>query len=240
MFNQHLAGDVFAGIVTDEKKRVKEAEAAKRKARTTPVMDSAEEEGGAGSDYVANDVALKAAAMLQEWAEADDMDEGETLATRLSSMMIGIADADLDGEIGDDEMAVLEMALESAWDYLAAKGVEDGEISSLLNDWDEEAATRIQELLASRLPDGDEAAADDMNSFVFGDGSDEAVMDATYKMKVAIRGGKKMRIKKRVAGTVRLSAKQKMAIRKAVRKSHSASAQMHRAKSMRVRKSAGM
>ena len=63
---------------------------------------------------------------------------------------------------------------------------------------------------------------------------------AVYKTKMAVRKGKKMRIRKRISGTVRLSAKQKLAIRKARMKSHSAGARMRRMKSMRMRKKAGL
>ena len=59
-------------------------------------------------------------------------------------------------------------------------------------------------------------------------------------MKMAVRNGKKMRIRKRISGTVRLSAKQKLAIRKARMKSHSAGAMMRRMKSMRMRRKMGI
>lgn len=192
------------------------------------------------ADYATTDIALKVASAMQEFAETDDLDEGETLSNRLFSLLAGIADADLDGELSDDEQELLAAILETAWDYLSGKGVADDDASALLNDWDEDAAARVQELLAARLPDGDDAAAEDMDSFAFGDGGDEAALDAVYKMKVAVRGGKKMRIKKRVSGTVRLSAKQKVAVRKMLRKSHSAAAQIRRMKSMRIRSRAGL
>lgn len=127
------------------------------------------------------------------------------------------------------------MAANAAWDYLDSKGIPEDDISALLNDFDADAADRVQELLAERLPDGEEADAE-LDSFVFGDGSDEAVMDAVYKKRLVVRGGKKMRVNKRISGTVRLTSKQKMAVRKMLRKSHSAGAQMRRAKSMRIRK----
>ena len=55
-----------------------------------------------------------------------------------------------------------------------------------------------------------------------------------------VRNGKKVRINKRVSGTVRLSAKQKVAIKKARLKSHNARAMLKRAKSMRKRKQMGL
>lgn len=190
----------------------------------------------AAGDYASSDLALKAAAAVQEWAEtsADDLDEGEGLGDRLFSLIAGIADADMDGEIGEDEAEVMMLAAESAWDYLASKDVPEDDIGELLNEFDNDVASRVQELVIERLPDGDQAAAEDLDTFAFGDGSDEAALDAVYKKKIAIRKGKKVRINKRISGTVRLSAKQKVAVRKMLRKSHSAVATMRRAKSMRL------
>lgn len=207
-----------------------------------PVFDDTSDPG---SNYSDTDVSLKAVAAIQEWAETDDLGDSEGYADRLLALMVGIADVDVDGELSDDEQDVVEIALNTAWDYLSDKGVSDEDLDSLLNDWDNEAGARVQELIASKLPDGDEAAADEMDSFVFGDGSDEAaldstVLDATYKKKIVVRKGKKVRINKRVAGNIRLSAKQKLAVRKMLRKSHGAKATMRRAKSNRVRKQMGL
>ncbi len=192
----------------------------------SPVMDAAEQ-------YQMADVALKTAAALQEWAETskDDLDEGEGLGNRLFALLLGVADADANGEIGDDEADAMMMAQEAAYDYLIGKGVSEGDVDG--------------QLLADRLPSGEDESAADIESFAFGDGSDEPVMDgvsaldAVYKKRVAFRNGKKVLIKKRVAGTVRLSAKQKMAVRKMLRKSQSAAAMMRRAKSVRARRLAG-
>lgn len=214
---------------------------------TKPVLDAAGSKdqantGSVGDDYVSADIALKAGAALQEWAEtsADDLGDGEGLADRLLGMMVGIADVNVDGELSEAEQAILTEALEAGWDYLAAKGVPDDDIDALLNGWDNDVAGRVQELLAAKLPEGEEAAGDDLDAFAFGDGSDEPALDAVYKMRMAVRRGKKVRIKKRVSGTVRLNAKQKLAVQKMLRKSHGAVAQMRRAKSMRVRHKMGL
>lgn len=218
------------------------AAAAALEPQPAPVFDDTSDPG---SNYSDTDVSLKAIAAIQEWAETADLDDGEGYADRLMALMVGIADADVDGELSDDEADVVEIAVNTAWDYLSEKGVSDEDLDSLLNEWDNETGARVQELITSKLPDGDEAAADEMDSFVFGDGSDEAaldsaVLDATYKKKIVVRKGKKVRINKRVAGTIRLSAKQKLAVRKMLRKSHGAKATMRRAKSNRVRKQMGL
>jgi hypothetical protein len=220
------------------------ADFVKDQAKAATVLDSAEKKqtSDAGADYANADIALKAVAAVQEWAETqdDDLDDGETLADRLFSLLAGIADANMDGEVGEDEQEVFFLAADAAANYLASKGIADDDAISLLEDFDVEVAQNVHELLISALPNGEEEAAADMDAFVFGDGSDESALDAVYKKRIAFRGGRKVMIKKRISGKVRLSAKQKVGIRKMLRKSHSAAAQMRRAKSMRLRAKAGL
>lgn len=205
------------------------------------VIDSAGSEDISGADqYTLADIALSAAAAVQQWAETDDLDDGETNADRLMALMVGVADANQDGEITEDEQGVIEIALNAAWDYLVRLGVTEEDAGALLNDWDSDTADRVRDLVGSALPEGEDAADADLDDFVFGEGDQESALDAVYKMKFAIRGGKKMRIKKRISGTVRRSAKQKLATRKASMKSHSAGAKMRRMKSMRLSRKMGL
>lgn len=196
----------------------------------------------AAGDYQDSDTALKAVAAVQEWAETppSDLEQGEGSGDRLFSLLAGIADDDMDGEISDAEADIINDAANVVADYLIAKGVPEADAIALLEEFDNELADSVQELVLTALPDGDEAAAEEIDQFVFGDGSDESVMDATYRKKVVIRRGKKVRINKRVSGRVRLTAKQKVAVRKMLRKTHSAAAQARRARSMRVRQKAGL
>lgn len=207
----------------------------------TLVLDAVEDEDEEGvSDYVSQDLKLKVAAAIQEWAGTTELDDGEGYADRLFALLVGIVDADMDGEVSDAEAEVLALAADASWDYLSSKGASDEDLDTLLNDWDNDVGARVHELLVGKAPDSDESAASDMDDFAFGDGSDEAALDAVYKKKLVIRKGKKVRINKRVSGTIRLSAKQKLAVRKMLRKSHNAVATMRRAKSNRVRKQVGL
>lgn len=198
-----------------------------------PAFDSA-------AEYAQHDIALRAAAAVQQWVETDDLDEGETYADRLLALVVGIADENKDGDVTEEEAEVCDAALNAVASYLASKGASEEDISALLNDWDEGAAGRIRDLVASALPDGEEAADADIDNFAFTDEDQEPAFDAVYRKTFAIRHGKKVKINKRISGTVRLSAKQKMAIRKAQRKSHSAAAVMRRLKSMKLRKRSGL
>ncbi|WP_293006061.1 hypothetical protein [Nitrosomonas sp.] len=229
------------------------SEILRRQIAASPVGDNAKgkktldaaEEGEAKSlsgadDYTIADITMAAAAVVQQWVETDDLANGESSADRLLAMMIGIADENKDGEITDDEQAVLDVALNASWDYLTSKGVTEEDADSLLNDFDGDVADRVRDLVASALPEGEDEASSDIDDFVFGDDDQEPALDAAYKKRLVIRKGKKVRINKRVSGTVRLSAAQKVAIRKARMKSHSATARMRRAKSMKIRRKTGL
>ena len=318
------------------------------------VLDAAEPadtEPSSAEDFTVKELTLKAAASVQQWAETDDLDDNESSADRLMALMVGIVDADKNGELDEDEQGVLDMVLNAAWDYLGTLGVTDEDAGSLLNDWDADTADRVKELVAAALPDGEQSDSD-LDDFVFGDNDQEAedldgytaedewdatpevdedgkekvaaldgdfkghpfrgnqykkggaashaavrssisakhaerhgdtkavkkshatahfshkaasseastrkakiyhrkmakfhgkkagltldsvTLDAAYRKKFVVRGGKKMRVNKRISGFVRLSAKQKMGIRKMHMKSHNAAARMHRMKSMRMR-----
>lgn len=190
--------------------------------RRSIVLDGAD-------DYADRDLAMQSISVVQEWAETDDLDEHETLSDRLLSMVSGLADEDIEGEIGDDEEVVIAGALEHIADYLQSIGVDDDDIDSLLNEWDEEAAERVVDFLVSEMPDDPD-----------GEVLDSIVFDATYRKRAAVRGGKKVMIKKRASGSVRLSSKQKAALKKARRRAHSPKATARRLKSMRQRRRLGM
>lgn len=209
-------------------------------------LDSVDEEvvTDSATDYALSSIAMRAVATVQQWCEEDSMGDGEGKGDRLIAMLIGVADEDKDGELSEDEQAVVQTAMNDAWDYLAAKGVAESDLDALFNGESAEsnaAAERVCEFVKERLPEGDDAMGDEIDNFAFGGEASESMFtDAVYKRRFAIRGGKKVRVMKRVAGVVRLSAGQKVAIRKARMKAHGARATAKRMKSLRVRKSMGL
>lgn len=216
----------------------------------TAVLDAADDAAVAGGaqSFAMQDITMRAVAAVQTWCEttADELDEGETFADRLFSLMVGIADEDQNGELDEAEQAVVEVAMNGAWDYLSSKGASDEDIDALFNGDAEPAAAaadRVMQVVVENLPEGDDAAADEMDDVAFGTGQDavfDGILDAVYKKKMVIRKGKKVRIMKRVSGTVRLTGKQRVAIKKASLKSRSSAAMHKRMKSMRVRKQMGL
>lgn len=223
----------------DISKLMRSALSAKKQA----VYDSAKSDDSTAvdaSDYVERDISLRAINALAEWLETDDLDDGEGLADRLLAMLVGIADENQDDELDDSEMTVLETAINAVGDFMEAKGVDESDVEMLVNDWDDDVAERVRDLLASVMPDGDEEVQKEIDAFVFTEADQEPVFDAAYRKVTAVRKGKKVRINKRVSGKVRLSGKQKMALKKARMKAHNAGAMIRRAKSMRVRKKLGL
>lgn len=177
-----------------------------------------------------------AVAIVQEWAESE-LDEGEGFADRLYALIVGTAAAEGDEEadLNEEQSELAAGYAELVGDYLESKGVESSDVDALLggNLEDNELAARIHDALLDKLPQGEDAMLDDTDKFVSGD--DDEMLDAVYKKVVAIRGGKKVRIKKRISGKVRLTAGQKTAVRKMLKKAQSGMAKAKRRKSMRMR-----
>ncbi len=237
MYQNLLQDPAVLGLLNGGK-RLDSACGEKKETDDRMVADSA-------SAYAMQDITMRAVASVQQWCEtpASDLEDGEGMADRLFAMMVGIADDNKDGELDEAETAVVQMAMNAAWDYMVSKGVSEDDLDALFDTEDPEAANaaamRVCEFMAEKLPDGDDASADEMDDWAFT--SDQgSVFDAVYKKRMAVRGGKKVRIMKRVSGTVRLTGKQRLAIRKAGMKARSAGAMFKRMKSMRVRKSMGM
>ena len=102
------------------------------------------------------------------------------MVDRLMGLFVGIADANKDGELDDDEQEIVEAALSAAWDYLDSLGVDEGDISALLNDWDDTVANNVLDLVATSLPEGDDADQVIPN-LLFGDDEQGAVFDDLCK-----------------------------------------------------------
>jgi hypothetical protein len=215
-------------------------------AKSTPVFD----EAGA-AQFTVNEIRMAAVASMQEWARttSDGMGDGETMVDRFMALMVGIADANKDGEITPDEEAVITVAMEAAGDYLVKRGVSEEDVAAILNDDGDAAgaADRALDLLKGETPADEEAEGEEVDNFTFDAESQASVfdsvgetLDAVYRKKTVIRGGRKVRVNKRVSGSVHLSAAQKVAIRKAVMKSHTASARVNRMKSVRMRTKMGL
>ena len=107
-----------------------------------------------------------------------------------------------------------------------------------LNDFDNDAAGRVFDYLVDNI--GDDEDGDEIDNFVFGKEAEESMFDAVYKKKIVVRDGKKVKLNKRISGTVKLTGAQKAALKKARMKAHNAGAKIKRLKSMKLRKRLGL
>lgn len=214
------------------------------KASGKPVFDEA-----AAAEFTVNEIRMAAVAATQEWARttANALGEGEAMIDRFMALMVGVADSNKDGKITPDEEAVITVAMEAAGDFMAKKGVSEEDIASILNDEGDAAGAADRALDLIKGEAGADEEAEEVDSFTFDAESQASVfdsvqetLDAVYRKKTVIRGGRKVRVNKRVSGSVHLSAAQKVAIRKAVMKSHTAAARVNRMKSVRLRSKMGM
>ncbi len=205
----------------------------------TTVVDAAEK-------FITQSIESQAVYAVNEWSKTttEDLGEGEGFGDRLMSMVAGIADEDMDGEVSEEESEIMNSAINAMGDYLSALGVPDEDIEALFDDFDNDVALNVHAQLATLIPEGNDA--DLMASdFVFGDGSDESAMDnvvydAVYKKVIKFIKGKKQWAKKRISGVVKRTAKQKLGMKKALRKAWTGMAKISRAKSMKRRKAAGL
>lgn len=181
-----------------------------------------------------DEMRVEAAAVVGEWADTDTLDEGEGYGDRLYALVVGTA-TDGEQDLTDDEADYAADIAELVGDYLEARGVDAGDIDALLDEFDNDVAARVHDVLLDKMPQGDEAMLDATDRFVNGDADTGEMMDATYRKVLAVRAGKKVRINKRMGGTVRLTAGQKSAVRKMQRKAFSGTAKRKRARSMRIR-----
>lgn len=193
----------------------------------------ADEDEGPGF-VITDEMRQEAAGIVAEWADSE-LEEGEGYADRLYALIVGAAGAGDDEDLTDEEAEYAAILAELVGDFLEGKKIPEDDVDTLLGGdlEDNDVAARIHDALLDSMPQGDEAMMDDTEKFVLGE-SDDAMLDATYKKVMAIRKGKKVRIKKRIAGKVRLTAAQKGAVRKMQRKANSGAAKMKRARSMRM------
>lgn len=200
------------------------------------MLDSANDKDSSNTEFVfTEEMRQDAVSIVHEWAEAE-LDEGEGYGDRLYALCVGTATDD-DADLTDEQSEYVAAVAELVGDYLQETGVPEADVDALLDGeviFGNEPAARVHDVLLDKLPQGDDAMVDAAGKFVVGD--DDTMLDATYRKVVAIRGGKKVRIKKRVGGTVRLTAGQKAAVRKMQMKAFSGQAKMKRAKSMRIRR----
>lgn len=216
------------------------------------ILESAAQDAAPVANAVDEDARIRARAdamsALLTWIE-----EGDFSYDTLDECIVVVADIDGDYEITEEEENYFNDVWQEVPDALLSLGADKADVVGLVDGPGKEsdkAAARIGKELSEKMEE-EEADADSLIAgFAFGeeailesvsyDTSLHGILEATYKRKKVVRNGQVQVVRKRVSGHVRQSAAQKASLKKARRKSHTATANLNRRKSMRKREQRGL
>lgn len=207
-------------------------------------LDAADVLDAVSSTHMTQSQRMHAASVVQQWVETDDdeLDDGETLADRLYMLLAaGVVDPDSEDDLSEDEQDGIDAVLSATEEYLLSFDVDAADVSALLDEWSEDAASRVRDAMAESLPEED-AAMDSITGFAFSAEAAEAALDAAYRNVATYKNGKKTTKSIRVSGRgKRLSPKQKAALRRARQRANTSQAKRRRGMSIKKRaKTIGM
>lgn len=170
-----------------------------------------------------------AAATVIDWANGAEptSDSFDNLALGLA----GIDDEESDDDITEDQNDEYNRWLGLLADAAGSLGADQDDITTMIDEDDDDAAINVADAITGNVDDEDEAIAVYSVS-----GNDDAMLEANIKV---IRAGQ-VKLKKKRPRPLRQSAKQRAALKKNRLKSHSAAAKMSFRKSMKVRKKRGL
>ncbi|WP_147200780.1 hypothetical protein [Pantoea sp. CCBC3-3-1] len=173
---------------------------------------------------VKSDGLTDAAQAVFDWA--DGSDNTYDALDGFAQALAGIGGDDDDADPTDDQLNAYYEALGNMANFFVTLGADDDTIAALFDDEDDDIAAS----LAAEIKGLD---ADDRAELVsaYSLSGDDSMTEALKKV---VRQGKVVMIKKPFKKR-RLSAAQRMALKKASAKSHTAQAKLHRAKSMKLR-----
>ena len=169
------------------------------------------------------------AAALFQWAQGanptfDDLDG-------LALSEAGIDDDEEDDDITDEQVDEYNRYLGMLADAAVSLGADQADVTALIDDGDDDAAINVADAITANNDDEDEAVA------VYGvSGGDDAMLEANIKV---VRNGE-IKLKKKRPRPLRRTAAQKAALKKARVKAHTASANLSRRKSLKVRRKRGL
>ncbi len=198
-------------------------------------------------DY--GDAQVRSAAMSAVLAWVED---GEFGYGTLDGFVTGIADLDDDENLDDDEIGYYNDIWNEVANAMISLGASSANVEEFLDDEDDDAGNRLGEYLAGIMDNMPSSDNEILSTFAVGaDGAvfecsagihemDDAILEAAYKKTRVVRDGKVVIKKKRISGKVRLSAKQKAALKKARRRANSAAAKLKRKRSQKLRKKRGL
>lgn len=181
-------------------------------------------------------IARRALAAFYSLAELDDdeLSEGESLIERLEALIVGIIDADDDGEVSSSEQEDYDFCIESIILHLSELDCKSGDIVKIFES--EDALERCLSTAVENLEEGEDAVFDAIDHHVFTATTSKESAYISFDAVVArIRDGKKeiVSIKKKLKKK-KLSAKQKAHLKKIQKKPKSAATRRKMSKSMKL------
>ena len=178
----------------------------------------------AAQTAAASSLLENAADAVFSWADGDDKSfdalDGYALA------LAGIPEDATDDEITDAQDDLYNDVWGDFADFMIAAGLDSDLVSSLCDDGDDDAASTIADSL-SGLGDDDRSAL----IFAYSSSANSAMTEAVKKV---VRHGEVVLLRKR-ARPRRLTSAQRAALKKARMKAHTASANLSRMKSLKLR-----
>lgn len=172
------------------------------------------------------------------------VEDGEYVFDAVDDLVRGVVGIDEAGESDptDEESEQYNDLAETVLDSLVSLGADQAQASSFMQSEDDTQGEVLGSFLATQM---DETVLDDatiINRFAVAENLEfddaDGVLDAAKIKK--IRGGKVVWVTKKIGPKKRMSAKQKMALKKARLKSNSSAAKAKRAKSSRIAEKMGL
>lgn len=153
----------------------------------------------------------------------------------LSDSTFVMADADESGDLDDEEDAYLSDLLQATADAFVSMGADPANVSSFIDDEDDEAGATLGAFLAEKMQD---VTTDDETLIAQYAIGGDIILESMVR---AIRGGKVvLKRKKRLGFHAKLSSAQRAGLKKARIKAFTGAAKLARRKSMRVRRKMGL
>lgn len=177
-----------------------------------------------------------ASSQVLGWAQTDDADADDFMALAIG--LAGLDDMSDDSTLTDDQIGAYNDALNSLATAAIALGADQDDVTTMINDDDDDAAGNVADAINENIdPDDDDAADDAVAEYsVTGDSDDDAILESTIKV---VRHGVVKLITKHLRPR-RMTSLQKAALKKAQSKSHNAASNLVRRKSMITRAKRGL
>lgn len=214
MYGANEAKEIFGGLIFEAAEEKIFFEAA---------------DAGQIEDFAKKQARSQAMACALAWVE-----NGDYSFAALDESVAIITDLDGDEEFSDDEEAYYNDLMVEVGNALASLGADAGNAQNFIDNEDDAEGATLGAFLSEKM----QGVEDDDETLI----SNYAVSDAPIMesfIKVA-RGGKMVLKRKRIGRAHKMTAAQKMGLKKARRKAFTGAAKLHRAKSMKLRRNRGM